>query len=275
MAEHKGHIKINNIDYTTLALFSDELYKDNNVCWKINNEPNNKTQFLKKMYVPTDNNISDYNSWKNSLNIENPENAKLYKYRYYLKVVENEDDLNNKDRILTFVLFNPSYANQYTLDDTIENCRFITFDYFKKENIVFTGFEILNLLNIRTTSTKKLKENDYNNIELYDNTFANYISFNDVVLAWGVSKNKNTFRVEMNKTWKTLCKLKEDCPKCRAIFYKTLDYTQPRTWHLGKQGWSSKGKNLQNDLGSENLKIVEVRYFNEIPDCTSPLTLFQ
>ena len=64
------------------------------------------------MYVPTDDNLSseDYNNWKCSLDINNPKNAKLYKYRYYLKVAKTEEGLKNNGNILTFILFNLSVS---------------------------------------------------------------------------------------------------------------------------------------------------------------------
>lgn len=274
MVEHVGTINIKEKKYWTLVLYGNEQY-DNNECLKINNkinEPNEqkKIKFLQKMYVPTDDNLSseDYNNWKCSLDINNPKNAKLYKYRYYLKVAKTEEGLKNNGNILTFILFNPSYANQYTLDPTINNCAHITFNLCS-----YDGFEILNLLNIRTTSIDNLDNTNCNNLDLYKDDIKKIMSFHDVVLAWGVSSSKNRLIANMKESWAKFCNLKEGMPEiCRAISYKYKDSQEIRAWHLGNQGWSSKGikqfiNNLQIDKHSNKDKSVVLIKLSKCISC--------
>lgn len=69
-------------------------------------------------------------------------------HRYYYKKVFNTE----KENILTFVMLNPSDADQYKPDPTIRNIETIV-----KESKRYNGFAIINLFSYRTAKPKDLK----------------------------------------------------------------------------------------------------------------------
>ena len=208
---HKGCIK--KLDCTSIAIFS------------------------KKLYSPND--CKEYN-----FNQDNLEKLKvcgnLYKYRLYYRATKR-----NKPRsrnLLTFVLFNPSYGNQNSFDDTIENCAHITFEYF---NGKYDGFEILNILNIRNPEIDNIKPNDEkNNLSCYD-MISDYIVFSDVILAWG---KKDKYLKVLQKNWNILNQYNNENTR---YYLHSDNQGNIRTWHLGKEGWASKGCSIKKDYGKK------------------------
>ena len=116
----------------------------------------------------------EYNELKdNADKLKVPGCDKVPKYRPYLKVVKGnrtKEEIIQEQDILTFVLFNPSFANQFTLDDTIKNCAYVT---SKKR---YSGFEILNLLNIRNPNINNIIPNSI------DNIYNCYFDIKDIII---------------------------------------------------------------------------------------------
>ena len=193
----------------------------------------------------------EYNELKdNADKLKVPDCDKVPKYRPYLKVVKGnrtKEEIIQEQDILTFVLFNPSYANQFTLDDTIKNCAYVT---SKKR---YSGFEILNLLNIRNPNINNIIPNSIDNIYNCYFDIKDIIIFKNVVLAWGVSKNK--YFNEMENSWNNFFKLfhKQDT----KYFYLQKDSDKDKTRHLGNQGWNRGGCNFQNNYGSR-IKLTSI-----------------
>lgn len=156
-----------------------------------------------------------------------------YKHRYYaLYKISNE---NNST--LTFILYNPSYANPEVLDDTIYNC----IDLAKRTH--YCNVEILNLFSLRATvpSAEKLEEtNSINSIFL-----KKYIDESDckdktldIVAAWGCGKDKK------NKYHQKYCNEIYDKLKNKNAFFIGIDTTkinQQINRHPDKRIWNGMG----------------------------------
>ena len=137
------------------------------------------------------------------------------KYRtYYKAVLANIEQ--NKEKLLTFVLFNPSTADEYKFDKTLLNCEKIA------RLTGYNGFEIYNLLSIKNSKVKAAVS-DENKAKAYNiNTLQIDFSNKDIVLAWGSfsgDKNKpfirNIVKEFINKIPKdvyTFCKNTKDYP---------------------------------------------------------------
>lgn len=118
---------------------------------------------------------------KDNEGIANSKNQAAHRY-YYKKVFDEK----NKDKILTFIMLNPSNADQYKPDQTIKNIEEIT-----SEN-GYGAFSVVNLFSYRTPKPKDLID-AINNDKKFSNdeNFTNYIVKEklgtDIVLAWGSS----------------------------------------------------------------------------------------
>lgn len=250
--KYNGYIKIDKKTYKSLAVYCEEEFSLTQ-CIKVNSFKNK--QELKKMYVPTEENLKNYKTWKKNLCIENVDSqkAKLYKYRKYLKVVNENCDIFQEKNILTFVLFNPSSANQYTLDPTIQNCEYITSNWRNKK---FNGFEILNLLNIRATTTDKISTEEYKKIISYNDI--EYI-FNDVIIACG---KRSEYLKELNDLWRNLVGSNN-----KSTNYYYLSYINDKgneinkTWHLDNRGWNRKSCPFKKNFGTR-IKIKHIQLKN-------------
>lgn len=100
----------------------------------------------------------------------------LYKYRIYYKNIWN--DVNNP-KLLTFIMLNPSYANQYANDPTINNCIKIA----KKEK--HDGIEIINKYSLRHPVFNEIKDKLSKEGNPQDLNYNEFAQCNDIVLAWG------------------------------------------------------------------------------------------
>ena len=98
-----------------------------------------------------------------------------YKHRvYYRNIFEKA----NETKILTIVMFNPSYANQYSNDGTINNCIKIA-----KDN-GYNCIEVINMLTVRDPDIiRAINEPDNNAIDFIK--VKDYFRGKDVLLAWG------------------------------------------------------------------------------------------
>lgn len=156
-----------------------------------------------------------------------------YKHRYYaLYKISNE---NNST--LTFILYNPSYANPEVLDDTIYNC----IDLAKITH--YCNVEILNLFSLRATvpSAEKLEEtNSINSIFLkkyIDESNCKDTTFG-IVAAWGCGKDKK------NKYHQIYCNEIYDKLKNKNAFFIGIDTTkinQQINRHPDKRIWNGMG----------------------------------
>lgn len=101
--------------------------------------------------------------------------------RYYYKNTFAKG--NETEKLLTFIMLNPSNADQFKPDKTVTNIKKITI-----END-YNAFAIVNLFSYRTGSPKKLidkfSKEDYSNDKNWE-TLSNKLNVNgNVVLAWG------------------------------------------------------------------------------------------
>lgn len=117
--------------------------------------------------------------------------GKLYKHRLSYKTVWDENE-----QVLTFIMFNPSTANQYTTDPTINNC--IKLAKKGVDDIKFGGIEIYNLITIRHPSvieTMKLYVKNAKKHTSVNPLWGENFDFQEkhICLAWGgkISKGKN------------------------------------------------------------------------------------
>lgn len=102
----------------------------------------------------------------------------VYKYRIYYKTVWNNTE---KPNLLTFIMLNPSTANQHSNDPSVNNCIKVA----KKSG--YDGIEVLNVYSLRHPVFAEIKdilttEGNPKDIN-YD-----MAQLENVVLAWG---NKN------------------------------------------------------------------------------------
>lgn len=146
-----------------------------------------------------------------------------YKHRYYALYKKPEG--NNST--LTFILYNPSYANPEEIDDTIKNCITLAQGY--------GNIEILNLFSLRQTesSQKDLKKYNSINSQFLDD-YLNSIN-NDIVAAWGCGKD-NKHKKYCNKIY--------DYLKNKNAFFIGIDteqLDQQINRHPDKRVWNGLG----------------------------------
>lgn len=125
--------------------------------------------------------------WRDEIDSVYKEKLKVdgiaYKYRTYYKTVWDE----SKENLLTFIMLNPSTADQYSNDPSVNNCIKIAKKYEK-----YGGIEVLNVYSLRHPDYSKIVncieigEGNPKDID-YDTQCTN------VVLAWGNKK------VELNE----------------------------------------------------------------------------
>lgn len=121
-------------------------------------------------------------AWENEIDSVYKEKLKVdgiaYKYRTYYKTVWDE----SKENLLTFIMLNPSTADQYSNDPSVNNCIKIAKKYEK-----YGGIEVLNVYSLRHPDYSKIVDCIKNgkgnpNDIVYDAKCTN------VVLAWGDKK---------------------------------------------------------------------------------------
>lgn len=120
--------------------------------------------------------------WENEIDSVYKEKLKVdeiaYKYRTYYKTVWDE----SKENLLTFIMLNPSTADQYSNDPSVNNCIKIAKKY---EN--YGGIEVLNVYSLRHPDYSKIvdyiKKGEGNPKDIDYNA-----NCTNVVLAWGDKK---------------------------------------------------------------------------------------
>ena len=125
--------------------------------------------------------------WENEIDSVYKEKLKVdgiaYKYRTYYKTVWDE----SKENLLTFIMLNPSTADQYSNDSSVNNCIKIA-----KKCGNYGGIEVLNVYSLRHPNYSKIV--DYiKNGKGNPNDIVYHAKCKNVVLAWGNKK------VELNK----------------------------------------------------------------------------
>lgn len=111
-------------------------------------------------------------------------------FRLSLKCIIND---KGKEKI-TVILMNPSFADEYGLDATLNNVKTFLSD-LKKDN--YSEFEVLNIFPIRTPNSKDLLPllEKYDSKRQYRNQNEDYIkktlnNSNKVLVAWGDKYHK-------------------------------------------------------------------------------------
>ena len=126
--------------------------------------------------------------WENEIDSVYKEKLKVdgiaYKYRTYYKTVWDE---SNETNLLTFIMLNPSTADQYSNDPSVNNCIKIAKKYGN-----YGGIEVLNVYSLRHPNYSKIV--DYiKNGKGNPNDIVYHAKCTNVVLAWGNKK------VELNE----------------------------------------------------------------------------
>lgn len=136
-----------------------------------------------------------------------------YKRRYYY-VEKLNDNKNNENKKIIFVLFNCSTSNPDKLDPTVKNCKWLAKEKYKRQ---YSQIEVLNLFSIRESRVQDITTNDLRDdkfnlefiIKLLD-----YRKDSDIVLAWGYGKEKKytiKSRTDKNKAiFEQICNIKKE-----------------------------------------------------------------
>lgn len=167
----------------------------------------------------------------------------IYKYRLYYKTVWSKFENPN---LLSFVMLNPSTANQYSVDPTINNCIKIA---KKVKDYKFDGIEVVNIYSLRHPVYKEINKN-LDNIGNPKDIDYNFAELKNVVLAWGNKKvtNSKLFELLKNNGCKLFILTIEDESK-KNPNYKNYNNKQIR--HPDNRAWTRLG-------GISNAKILEV-----------------
>ena len=192
--------------------------------------------------------VSFFDEWKENLLDETyitklKVDNKVYKYRLYYKTVWSHNE--NSKRLLSFVMLNPSYANQYSNDPTINNCIKIA-----KQND-YDGIEIVNIYSMRHPNFEKIKsyikEGKGNPAEIdYDKA-----KLNNVVLAWGNKKIKNSCNNKLFNKLKNAKNIYILCVDNEQKIKKDYNYLKMQIRHPSNQAWTKLG-------GINNAKLLEI-----------------
>lgn len=146
--------------------------------------------------------------------VANSENKASHRY-FYRKVFNT----NLKDKMLTFIMLNPSNADQNKPDQTIKNIEEIT------RNNSYNGFQIVNLFSYRTPSQKclidkieKIKNSSDNSFNGENFEYLENIK-DDVVLAWGSKAKSICNKYEKRYYNVVLSLLNDKCNKNNINIY--------------------------------------------------------
>lgn len=179
------------------------------------------------------------------------DNTSCPKYRYYA-YFDLRKSSKDEEKLITFILLNPSTTNDKTLDATTRNCIKIA-----AKNTSYNAVEILNLYPLRnskvTTETLKAEKDANTKNKKFLTKIIEKKNRNAIVKAWGFSdKTKDSPAKDIDKILK-------DKVKKGAIVYrlgideKALNDLQEKILHPANSTWSLFG-------GMENAaKLVEIR----------------
>ncbi len=125
-----------------------------------------------------------------------------YKHRYFARY-----NLSSKDKSIVFILYNPSYANPDENDDTIQNCIKLA------EDSNYGIVEIINLFSLRSPNHSKSSLKNTNSVNKeFIISYLRQISNDenkDVVLAWGLGKEKDSYCKNLIEEIETVLKNKQ------------------------------------------------------------------
>ena len=193
-----GIIKYNKNLYKSYAVFEEGVFYNKNELNDLTKNVKDKKRQIKKFFVPDikidyssdlKQEYKKYEKYYKGLDKHSIDKPKIHKNRYYLKVVKNDCEINTNDNILTFILFNSSYANQFKLDPTIQNCAYLTFEKYSEKN--YKGFEIFNLFSIRNSVNELCDTDDTDeNVDLIKKELSKREN-PEIVFAWGYGKEKD------------------------------------------------------------------------------------
>lgn len=167
--------------------------------------------------------------------------GEVYKYRLYYKTIWNT---TKESKLLSFIMLNPSSANQYSNDPTINNCIKIAKKYH------YDGMEVVNIYSLRHPVFEKIKpllklEGNPPDIN-YD-----FAQLKDVVLAWGNKKIVSTQNEKLFKELKNSENLYilgvENLKKIKAGY----KYVFNQIRHPDNRAWSKLG-------GINNAKLITI-----------------
>lgn len=182
-----------------------------------------------------------------------------YKYRLYYRTLWSNFD---KPELLTFILLNPSTANQYTNDPTINNCIKLA------KQSQYDGIEVINIYTERnpvySKITKLSKTSRFPQVENIEYTDGVKPVLKNIVFAYGCKKFTKIDKQNINKVFE-LCK--NTAENYFIIGIKdskliTLGYKEQikHTRHPGNQGWAKLGgfknaklKDITNDIYLEKV----------------------
>ena len=169
----------------------------------------------------------------------------IHKYRLYYKTIWSKKPNPN---LLSFVMLNPSTANQYSNDPTINNCIKIAKDKFD-------GIEVVNIYSLRHPVYKEIQKNidSIGNPKYIDYSFA---QLKNVVLAWGAKKVKNSELFKLLN--ENNCTIYILTIKDKGKIVPTYNYNEKRIRHPDNRAWTRLG-------GISNVKIREVNKNEYLP----------
>ena len=141
----------------------------------------------------------------------NIKNEPISRYLYIEKI--DDDTFSTREGVLTYIMLNPSYADQNISDKTMDRARLWAGKVENKSGKGYEYFSVINIYSFRHHEPKELKNmlksedrKKYNQQDNWD-FIENYISFNsskDYVLAYG----NNAYKEDINKLLGDLCKAK-------------------------------------------------------------------
>ena len=179
----------------------------------------------------------------------NIKNEPISRYLYAEKIDDNT--FSSREGVLTYIMLNPSYANQKYSDKTMDRARLWAARVKNKSRKGYEYFAVINIYSFRHHIPKELKNmlkskdsKKYNPKENWD-FIDNYISFNsskDYVLAYG----NNAYKKDINK-------LLESLNNKKLNMYTFFDKIGKNPYHL----LSTKCK-VYDDLRTLHLKPLNI-----------------
>ena len=163
-----------------------------------------------------------------------------YKHRYFARY-----NLSSNDKSIVFILYNPSYANPDENDDTIQNCIKLA------EDSGYGIVEIINLFSLRSPNPSKSSLKNTNSVNKeFLISYLRQISNDenkDVVLAWGLGKEKDSYCKNLIEEIETVLKNKQT-----FIIGVNKEVVNEFNHHPSSQVWNGLG-------GFENLATLVKR----------------
>lgn len=163
---------------------------------------------------------------------------KAFKHRYYA-YYDKRKNKSDKSKVITFILFNPSFANPKTNDYTVNNCLRLA----KKEG--YNAIEIINLFSYRSTVVKsECASDNTTNIKFIRELLTNKKN-TSIVLAWGFGKKEKSFcKNVIQEIEDSLTKIDKSCALLRISVKQKIINTfsqSDKVLHPANSTWSVFG----------------------------------